>query len=191
MESTKRMRVMNGNEITVINTPDLLGSSLSNNKRAMEALRTLQLAKPGPHAFLLVIRAPGSSTGINQDVAQEVQATTKLFGDGAAGFILPVLTYADRLPHGRGSIDQLLEMDTGSLRAALTLCNQMPELVDNRPESPQEAQTLTRRQLLGRVMEMKRVGGHFVHELQRKEDHIREELLAEMSSILAIKLAYE
>lgn len=191
MKSTKRMRMVNGNEVTVINTPDLLGSSLSNSQRAMEALRTLQLASPGPQAFLLVIRAPGSSTGIDQDVAQEVQATIKLFGDGAAGFILPVLTYTDRLPHGRRSIDQLLARDTGSLRAALALCNQMPELVDNRPERPKELQTLTRRQLLGRVMEMNRVGGHFVHELQRKEDHIREELLADMSSTLARKLTYK
>lgn len=190
MESTKRQRVMDGREVTVIDTPDLLGQSLGNSKKAMEALRSLQLASPGPHAFLLVIRAPGSSTGINQDAAQEIRATLELFGDGAAGYIIPVLTHADRLGRRR-TIDQLLEVDAGGLKTALSLCDQRPELVDNRPDCPPEVKSVMCRQLVERVMEMKTLRGHFVHELQRKEDCIREELLADMASALARELGHK
>lgn len=190
MESTKRQRVMDGREVTVIDTPDLLGQSLGNSKKAMEALRSLQLASPGPHAFLLVIRAPGSSTGINQDAAQEIRATLELFGDGAAGYIIPVLTHADRLGRRR-TIDQLLEVDAGGLKTALSLCDQRPELVDNRPDCPPEVKSVMCRQLVERVMEMKTLRGHFVHELQRKEDRIREELLADMASALARELGHK
>lgn len=181
---------MDGTEVIVIDTPDLLGPSLGNSKRATEALRSLQLTSPGPHAFLLVIQAPASTTGISQDAAQEIQATLELFGEGAVEYIIPVLTHADRLGRGR-TIDQLLEMDTGGLKAALSLCHQRPELVDNRPGCPPEVQSVTRRQLVERVMQMKTLRGHFIHELQRKEDRVREELLADMASALAGKLGHK
>nr|XP_046233333.1 GTPase IMAP family member 4-like [Scatophagus argus] len=189
MESTKRRTVMDGREVTVINTPDLLRPSLGNNKRAMEALRSLQLASPGPHAFLLVIQTPSSSTGNSQDVAQEIRATLKLYGDEAVGYIIPVLTCADR-PGRERTLDQLLDVDTGGLKTALSLCDQRPELVDDGPDCPPEVQSVTRKNLVGRVMELKTLRGHFIHELQRREDRIREELLADMASALARKLGH-
>ncbi|XP_054455218.1 GTPase IMAP family member 2-like isoform X2 [Anoplopoma fimbria] len=187
MESTKRRTVMGGREVIVIDTPDLLGRSLGNNKRAREALRSLQLSSPGPHAFLLVIPAAGASTRNDQDLAQAIRSTLKLFGDGAAGYIIPVLTHADLLVP-RQTVDQMLDVDSKGLERALSLCDQRPELVDNRPDCPPEEKSMMRRQLVGRVMEMN--SGHFVHELQRREDHIREELLADMGSVLAGKLGY-
>ena len=81
-------------------------------------------------------------------------------------------------------------MDNGDLGRALALCGQRPELVDNGPDCPLEAQSAMRRQLVGRVMEMKELRGHFVHELQRREDCIREELLTDMASGLARKLGH-
>lgn len=183
MESTQRTKVINGVTITVIDTPDLLGTSLANGKRATEALRSIQLASPGPHAFLLVIRAPGSLGSVNQNVAQEIQTTIELFGDGAAGHIIPVLTHADHLPHRRSTLDKMLEVD-----AATSLCSQRPELVANRPHSPPDVRSVTRRQLLERVAQTSVLRGHFVHGLQRKEDQMREALLADMSSTLAEKL---
>ncbi|KAL7371921.1 hypothetical protein ABVT39_006947 [Epinephelus coioides] len=189
MESIKRKTVVDGREIILIDTPDLLGLSLGNTKRAREALRSLQLSSPGPHAFLLVIRAPGSSMGMDQDAAQAVRATLELFGDEVVGHIIPVLTHADRLGRKR-SVDQLLDADSGGLKRALSLCDQRPELVDNRPDCPPETRGVTRRQLVERVMEMKTLRGHFIHELQRSEDRIREELLADMGSALARKLGH-
>lgn len=181
MESTQGRKVMNGINITVIDTPDLLGTSLVNRKRATEALRSIQLTSPGPHAFLLVIR------GINQDVAQEIQTTIELFGERASEYIIPVFTHADHLPHRRRTIDKLLETNA-AFKTAMSLCNQRPELVDNRPDGPSDVRSVTRRQLLERVAEMSMLRGHFVHSLQRKEDQMREALLADMSSTLAEKL---
>lgn len=190
MESTKRQRVMDGRDVTVVDTPDILGPSLGNSKKAMEALRSLQLTSPGPHAFLLVIPAPGSSVGTTQDAAQEIRTTLELFGDKAAGHIIPVLTHSDYLGRTR-TVDQMLEVDAGGLKTAVSLCDQRPELVDNRPGCPSEVQTRMRRQLMGRVMEVETLRGHFVHELQRKEDRVREELLADMASALARKLGHQ
>ncbi|XP_029383484.1 immune-associated nucleotide-binding protein 5-like isoform X2 [Echeneis naucrates] len=189
MESTKRTTIVDGREITVIDTPDLMGLSLGNTKRAREALRSLQLVSPGPHAFLMVIRTPGTSMEVDQDAVEAIQAAMELYGEEVIRHIIPVLTHGDLL--GRiGTVDRLLDVDAGHLRSAVSLCHQRPELVDNRPDCPPEAQNVLRRQLVGRVMEMKELQGHFVHELQRREDSLREVLLTDMASALARKLGH-
>lgn len=189
MQSTERRVVVDGRELIIIDTPDVLGTSLENNKRAREALRGLQLSSPGPHALLLVMKAPGSSMAVDQDAVQAVQAALELFGDGVTGYIIPVLTHADRLGH-KHTVDQLMEAEAGNLKRAASLCGQRPVLVENRPDLPPQAQSVLRRHLVGCVMEMKERKGHFVHELQRREDHLREKLLADMSFTLAGKLGH-
>ncbi|KAG7507228.1 GTPase IMAP family member 1-like [Solea senegalensis] len=189
MESTKSTAVVDGREVTVVDTPDLLGPSLGGNRRAKEALRSLQLVSPGPHAVLLVLQAPHSGRGINQDAHRAIQATMELFGDDVLGHIIPVLTHADLLGQKHTTVDQLLDVDT-DLRRTVSLCGQRPELVDDRPDCPPEAQRTMSRQLVGRVMEMKELRGHFVHKLQRREERFREELLTDMASALARKLGH-
>ncbi|KAM4524069.1 uncharacterized protein PAE49_000533 [Odontesthes bonariensis] len=189
MQSTKQRTLVDDRELTVIDTPDVLGASMGNNQRAREALRSLQLTSPGPHVFLLVIRAPGSSMGIDQDAFQAIQATLELFGEGVLGHIIPVLTHADRLGR-QHTVDELLEKDVGNLKRVTSLCGQRPELVDSRSDLPPKEQGVLRSQLLGRVTQMKEVRGHFVHELQKREDHLREELLTDMSAALAGKLGH-
>lgn len=178
---------MDGGGVTVVDTPDLLGASLADSKRAVEALRSLQLCSPGPHAFLLVMPAPGSSQGLQLDAAREIQAFCQLFGQEATEYLVPVLTHADGLARGR-TVEKLQQVDAGALGTAASLCSQSPELVDNRPERPPEAKSVTRRRLLGRVTEVKTLRGRFVHELQRQEEQAREELLAAVASQLARKL---
>lgn len=190
LESTMRSRVVDGGGVIVVDTPGLLGASMANSKRAVEALRSLQLCTPGPHAFLLVMPAPGSSQGLQLDAAREIRAFRQLFGEEAAEHLIPVLTHADRLARGR-TVEKLLQVDAGALRTAAPLCSQAPELVDNRPDHPPEVQSATRRRLLGRVTKVKTLRGHFVHELQRQEEQAREELLAAMASQLARKLQLE
>lgn len=187
MESTKRTAAIGGRVVTVINTPGLLDKSWRSESRAREALRSLQLAGPGPHAFLLILLSPFSSPGLNQDATEAVQAIVELFGDEVLGYILPVLTHADRLDPKR-TVEQLLDIDMGGLKTAVSLCGQKPVLLDNRPDLPTEGQSVMRREVMGRVMEMNALRGHFVHKLQRKEDQIREELLANMASELTTKL---
>ncbi|KAM6951094.1 uncharacterized protein FYW47_014613 [Aplochiton taeniatus] len=189
LESTSRRAVVDNREVTVVDTPDLLGSSIDVSKRAREVLRSLQLASPGPHAILLVIRAPGSSDMIDQDAAKAIRATLKILSDPATGHIIIVLTHMDCLAP-ECTLGQLLEVDAGGLRTSLSICGQRMELVNNSPDCPPEARRDTRRRLLERVAEMRELRGHFTHELQRKDDQIREELLADMTSLLALKLGH-
>ncbi|KAJ8263928.1 hypothetical protein GJAV_G00143170 [Gymnothorax javanicus] len=103
-ECVRQRAFVEGKEVTVVDTPDLLGSSLGAAERAREALRSIQLASPGPHAFLLVMPAPGSGGGAGDtDESAALEVLLVLMGEGALGHILPVLTHADSLPGARPS----------------------------------------------------------------------------------------
>ncbi|XP_043958658.1 GTPase IMAP family member 4-like [Gambusia affinis] len=187
----KQTTVLDGREITVINTPDVLGSSMGNASRAREALRSLQLTTPGPHAFLLVIKAQGSGESVVQDLTRAVRGTRELFGEGVTGYIIPVISYVD----GRQSftVPELLE----GLEKACSLCGQSPELVDISAYIPPKGKHSSRRSkdcayrdLVERVQDVKESRGHFVHEVYKREDELREKLLDDMSSALAQQLAH-
>ncbi|XP_017166439.1 GTPase IMAP family member 4-like isoform X3 [Poecilia reticulata] len=187
----KQSTVLDGREITVINTPDVLGSSMGNASRAREALRSLQLTSPGPHAFLLVIKAQGSGESVGQDLTQAVRGTLELFGEGVTGYIIPVISYVD----GRQSftVDELLE----GLEKACSLCGQSPELVDISAYGPPKGKHSSRRSkdcayrdLVERVLDVKESRGHFGHEVYKREDELREKLLDDMSSTLAQQLGH-
>ncbi|XP_061666883.1 GTPase IMAP family member 4-like [Syngnathoides biaculeatus] len=187
-ESTRRRAIADGRELTVVDTPDLLGASLGKTARAKEALRSVQLVGPGPHAVLLVMQAPRSSKGTtHQETVHVIQTVLDLFGDGIRGHIIPVLTHADLLGR-RHTFERLLDTDAGGVKRLTSLCGQRPELLDTRPDRSPEEQSVTRRLLVGRVLELKGLRGHFVHELQRRDDDIREELLNVMTVALGRKL---
>ncbi|XP_023196250.1 GTPase IMAP family member 4-like isoform X2 [Xiphophorus maculatus] len=187
----KQTTVLDGREITVINTPDFLSSSMGNASRAREALRSLQLTTPGPHAFLLVIKAQGSGESVGQDLTRAVRGALELFGEGVTGYIIPVISYVG----GRQSftVEELLE----GLEKACNLCGQSPELVDISAYIPPKGKYSSRRSkdcayrdLVERVLDVKESRGHFVHEVYKREDELREKLLDDMSSALAQQLGH-
>ncbi|XP_031416769.1 GTPase IMAP family member 4-like isoform X2 [Clupea harengus] len=185
-QKCKRWRTeIDGREVTVVETPDLLGKTLEPAQRAREALRSLQKASPGPHAFLLALHCPGTTAGDCSDAANALHALVELVGEGALSHVLVVLLTETE---GRGrarSLSQLLEEDAGSLRETLSMCGQRAELVDGSQESD-GGDAVPR--LLERVVEMRALQGHYVHELQRREERIRQELLADMAHVLTQKL---
>ncbi|KAJ8406674.1 hypothetical protein AAFF_G00295900 [Aldrovandia affinis] len=187
-ECVSRRAFVEGKEVTVVDTPDLLGSSMGAAERAREALRSVQLASPGPHAFLLVMQAPGSRDAGGIDEAGALRALLALVGEGALSYVLPVLTHADSLGSSC-TLNQLLQGAPGGLTATLSLCSQRAELVENGPACPPAERRALGVRLLERVEEMRTLeGSHYVHELQRREDRIREKLLEDMAAVLERQL---
>ncbi|KAK5905610.1 hypothetical protein CgunFtcFv8_001555 [Champsocephalus gunnari] len=178
MESTRRSTVMDSREVVVVETPDVLGTSLVPEIRAREALRSLQLCGPGPHAFLLVVQASGSKPGVDHDIIHAILTTINTFGAETAGFIIPVLIQPDHR-------DELPNPDYNDMAVRKFLRLRIEENT-----IPKELKKI-RRQVMELVMEVKsQKEGHFVHELQKREESIREELLHDMTSALAEKLPH-
>ncbi|KAL4647839.1 GTPase IMAP family member 4-like isoform X2 [Arapaima gigas] len=176
--------VVDGKQVTVVDTPDLLGTSLEVRDRAREALRSLQLATPGPHAFLLVMPIPAPGSRVDTDAVQTLKALLDQVGEGALSHLLPVLTETGSIK-GSAVPSQLLERIPEELRAMLSLCCHSPVVL---PSVPQDKKRVLESELLKRVEEMGTQGGFYFHELHRKEEHFREKLLEDMAAALEQKL---
>nr|XP_061807327.1 GTPase IMAP family member 2-like [Nerophis lumbriciformis] len=189
LESVLKRAIVDGRELSIIDTPDLLSGSLGRTETAKEALRSIQLAAPGPHAILLVMRASRSSKETQEEATQVTQAVLELLGDDIRGHVIPVLTHADRLSRRR-TFDRLLDTDVGGVKRLTAICGQRPELLEAGTDQSPEEQSVTRRLLVGRVLELKGLKGHFVHELYKRDELVRMELLYDMTSALSKKLKH-
>lgn len=184
LQSSKRTIILNVGEITIIDTPALPGLTLDNSSRAREALRSLQLCTPGPHAFF--IETPILNTELQHDLSRGTQAAVELFGEEVASHVVPVVTHRHKL--SRRKIEHLLHSQQGSYKKVPLQCQIRPEVVNIGTERSGDELNASRIRLLKRVAEVKKEKGNFVHELQRREDRVREELLTDMTEALAFKL---
>ncbi|KAG5832502.1 hypothetical protein ANANG_G00291840 [Anguilla anguilla] len=175
-----------GQELIMVDTPDILGSSLELTEVAREALRSLQLASPGPHAFLLVLRGPRPSDD-GGDATKALRTLLDLVGEGALDHILLVLIHTDS-PGGSGTPNPISEGTPGGLVALLSLCGQKLELLDIGPACPLARRRAQSQRLVERVVQMRALRGHYLHQLQRKENQMREELLLDAAAELRRRL---
>ncbi|KTF88983.1 hypothetical protein cypCar_00037882 [Cyprinus carpio] len=82
-----------GRPVTVVDTPGLFDTSLSNEKIQQEIMRCIELLAPGPHVFLLVI-AVGP---ITQEERETVQLIKTTFGQKAEAYTMVLFTRGDSL----------------------------------------------------------------------------------------------
>ncbi|KAL7878128.1 hypothetical protein SRHO_G00047710 [Serrasalmus rhombeus] len=86
-------RVINGQKITVIDTPGLYDTNMSKDFIIRETVKGVRLAAPGPHAFLLVIDV----RHFTQEEKDTVKNFQKAFGDGVHRHMIVLFTRGDDL----------------------------------------------------------------------------------------------
>ncbi|XP_050961250.1 uncharacterized protein LOC127162484 [Labeo rohita] len=97
VSTTKHCEKHEGNvedrQISVIDTPGLFHTSMSEEDLKAEIKKSVQMSAPGPHVFLLVIRL-GRFTEEEQNTVKWIE---KIFGDNVKRFTMLLFTGADQL----------------------------------------------------------------------------------------------
>uniref|UniRef100_A0A8C1MH40 AIG1-type G domain-containing protein n=1 Tax=Cyprinus carpio TaxID=7962 RepID=A0A8C1MH40_CYPCA len=82
-----------GRPVTVVDTPGLFDTTLSNEEIQQEIMRCIELLAPGPHLFLLVI----SVGPFTQEERETVQLIKTTFGQKAEAYTMVLFTRGDSL----------------------------------------------------------------------------------------------
>ncbi|XP_062391404.1 GTPase IMAP family member 4-like isoform X2 [Sardina pilchardus] len=116
---------VSGRQITVIDTPGLFDTDLSNEgQNQREISNCISLVLPGPHALLLLIPV-GRFTSEEQQAVEFIQST---FGENSIKYAIVLFTRGDELK--RKSIEQFLE-GAESIKNIIKQCGERYHVFNN------------------------------------------------------------
>lgn len=111
---------VDGQPVTVVDTPGLYDTSLSNDQVKKELLNCITLLVPGPHVFLLVIKI-GRFT---EEERNTVDLIMEFFGSKSKDFIIVLFTGGDILNSHDQTIETFLQDDkAGYLNQLIADCS--------------------------------------------------------------------
>ncbi|XP_026119764.1 GTPase IMAP family member 4-like isoform X2 [Carassius auratus] len=122
----KETYVINGRHITVIDTPGLFNTELSNEEIHREMSNCISMILPGPHVFLLLIPV-GQYT---QEEATSVKIIQEMFGENSLKYIIVLFTRGDDL-HNK-TIEQYLGEPGSALKNLIDECGNRFHVFNNK-----------------------------------------------------------
>uniref|UniRef100_A0A4W6DIF4 GTPase IMAP family member 8 n=1 Tax=Lates calcarifer TaxID=8187 RepID=A0A4W6DIF4_LATCA len=123
--SEKREEDVQGHRVSVVDTPGLFSSQLSEEEMKAELEKAVDLSSPGPHIFLLTIQL-GRFTEQEQGDLETLQ---KLLSPDVSKHTMVLFTYGDRLENT--NIDQFVR-DDKNLKKLLDKCSGKYHVFNNR-----------------------------------------------------------
>ncbi|XP_022542362.2 GTPase IMAP family member 9-like [Astyanax mexicanus] len=119
---------LNNRSITVIDTPGLYDTSMSDEFVVKEIVKGVGLVVPGPHAFLLVIDVKR----FTEEEKNTVKNFQQMFGDGVHKHMIVLFTRGDDLEYDNKSIETFLQEAGPDLQHLISACGQRYHVFNNR-----------------------------------------------------------
>ncbi|TRY92155.1 hypothetical protein DNTS_031460 [Danionella cerebrum] len=166
--------------ISVIDTPGLFDTVLSEQALKKEIVKCIYMSVPGPHVFLLVVRLDVRFTAEEKDSVKWIQEN---FGAEASRYTIVLFTHADGLT-GRG-LDDYIE-DDNDLKAFVQTYGQRYHAFNNNDMNNRSQVT----ELMEKIQKMVKDNGgkHYLNNLyeeaQKKiEKEARREMLMKAGNV--------
>ncbi|XP_073699599.1 uncharacterized protein [Garra rufa] len=116
---------INGRHITVIDTPGLFDTDLTNEEIQREMSNCISMILPGPHVFLLLVPV-GRFTS---EEAKSVKIIQEMFGENSLKYIIVLFTRGDFLKNK--SIEEFLEKPGSALNQLIESCGNRFHVFNN------------------------------------------------------------
>lgn len=128
-----------GRTVTVVDTPGLFDTSLSNEKIHQEIMRCIELCAPGPHVFLLLIAVDRFS----QDERETLQLIQMTFGQKAQSYTIVLFTRGDSL--GDESDEDFIQEGDPDVQKLISDCGGRYHVFNNRDKNPAQVESLLKK----------------------------------------------
>nr|NP_001373363.1 GTPase IMAP family member-like protein [Danio rerio] len=168
-------RLRSSKQISVIDTPGLYDTELSEKEIITEIAKCITYASPGPHAFIIVIKV-GRFTEEEKNTIQQLK---EVFGEQMEKYSMIIFTHKDQLEEKK-TIEQFLQDSDPGLKELVESCGKRFLCLDNKSASfPQF------KDLISKVEEMveENEGAHFsseiFEEIQKRIEEIQKQKLQE------------
>ncbi|XP_055017749.1 GTPase IMAP family member 9-like isoform X2 [Boleophthalmus pectinirostris] len=126
---------IHGRNVAVIDTPGLFDTNFTEEEVLKKITTCVSMSKPGPHAFLLVLRL-GRFTEEEKETVRLIQNT---FGMDAARFSLVLFTHGDKLK--KMTIEQFISKSE-DLEQLIETCYGRYHVFNNQESNPQQTHEL-------------------------------------------------
>ncbi|KAI4871495.1 hypothetical protein NFI96_028843, partial [Prochilodus magdalenae] len=123
----KERAEVRGRRITVIDTPGLFDTRVSNVDTQKEITRCIYMAAPGPHVFLLVLKV---GQRFSEEEKQAVKIIQDIFGEESVAYTMVLFTGGDLLR--RKSIEEYLGEPGSEMMSLLEQCSNRYHVFNNK-----------------------------------------------------------
>ncbi|XP_014883018.1 GTPase IMAP family member 4-like, partial [Poecilia latipinna] len=166
IDCSKESSNMDGQQVTVIDTPGLFDTRFGEDKTSKDVGQCVRYASPGPHIFLVVV-AIGRFT---EEEIKSVQMIQKIFGEAADKYSMVLFTRGDEL---EGTIEDYLS-ESPELQDLVSRCNNQYHVFNNRLKDKKPQVTELLRKI--RTIVDRNGGSRYTNEMfQEAERAIEEE----------------
>ncbi|XP_065108616.1 GTPase IMAP family member 8-like [Paramisgurnus dabryanus] len=136
----KATEIVDDKEITVVDTPGWCDTELSDEELKEEAVKCMDLAYPGPHVFLLVLKI-GRFTNEEKKTVQKIR---EVFDGDSNKYTMILFTRGDDLDGNKRIIDYVREASP-SLKALVDECGGRYHVFNNKDQNRKQVSTLLKK----------------------------------------------
>ncbi len=130
-ECQSETTVRKGKEISVIDTPGLYDTELSNEEVMKEIVKCITFASPVQHAFIFVIKVDR----FTEEEKNTVKELKEVFGEQMEKYTIVLFTHKNQLEEENKTIEQFLEKGNPDLKEFVESCGNRFFCLDNKSAS--------------------------------------------------------